>query len=328
MLLINAAEVRELLPMKDAIETDKKAFLLHSQGDTELPVRTAFSVPGKGTVMMMPAYVKGDINRTGLKIVSMFPGNAAKGIPVVPAQMFMVDSDTGEVCALINGSEVTRIRTGAVSGAATELLSRPDSSVAAIFGTGGQSSAQLEALLCVRPLKEVRVYDIFCDKITQFVEKNAPLAERYGARLRIAASSDEAIEGADIVTTVTTSATPVFDGAKVSPGTHGNGVGAVLPNMRELDERLLNRARVFVDDKKAVLAEAGDILIPAACGSYDIGDIAGEFGDVLAGKIKGRTSDEDITVMETVGFAALDVAAAWRIYENAVSRGIGTNIEF
>ena len=327
MLLIDAQEVRELLPMAEAIEADKQAFLLHSGGETEVPVRPGFRIPDRGSVLFMPAYVKGEFNRVGIKIVSVFPGNAAKGIPVVPAQVLLVDSETGEVCALMNGSELTRIRTGAISGAATDILARKDAAVGALFGTGGQAASQLEALLCARPLEEVRISDAFPDRIAPFIERNAALAEKYGARLVAAESADDAIDGADVITTVTTSATPVFDGAKVAPGAHVNGVGSFLPETRELDEVLLNRARVFVDNREAVLSEAGDFLIPAKSGAYDLTNIAGELGDVLAGKLPGRTADDQITVMKTVGYAVLDVVAACRVYENARSRGVGREIE-
>jgi ornithine cyclodeaminase len=327
MLLINAGQARELLTMKEAIEADKQAFLLHSAGDTEVPVRIGFELPGRGSALVMPAYVKGDTDLVGVKIISVFPGNPAKGLPAVPAQILLIDSETGAVCAMINGTEVTRIRTGAISGAATDALARKNSSVAALFGTGGQAAAQLEAILCVRPIMEVRVFDLVYERTAAFIEANRAIAERYGASLSAAKSSEEAVDGADIITTVTTSNVPVFNGALVKKGTHVNGVGSFLPSSRELDEKLLNRARVFVDNREAVLAEAGDFLIPAAAGNYDLNAIAGEIGDVLAGKIAGRTSGDEITVLKTVGYAVLDVAAAGVIYRNAVSRGIGAEID-
>lgn len=326
MLLIDAKEVRELLPMKEAIEADKKAFLLHVTGETEVPVRVGFGVPG-GTVLFMPAYVKGAIGQVGVKIVSVFPGNPARGLPAVPAQLLLTDPETGVVNALINGSEITRIRTGAISGAATDILARENASIAALFGTGGQAVSQLEALLCVRPIREVRIFDAMPERIAPFVEANSGLAERHGAKLVAARSSAEAIEGADVVTTVTTSATPVFDGSKVAPGAHVNGVGSFLPDCRELDDVLLNRARVFLDNRAAVLAEAGDFIIPAEAGCYDLGNIAGEIGEVLAGRIAGRQSEEQITVLKTVGFAVLDIVAACQVYENARTRGIGREID-
>ena len=188
MLLINANEVRTLLPMKEAINADKKAFLLHSSGETEVPVRPAFTIEGKGTALVMPAYVKGDINRIGIKIVSVMPGNAQKGLPVVPAQVLLLDTETGEVCAMMNGSELTKIRTGAIAGAATDILARKDASVAALFGTGGQAPSQMEALLCVRDIKEVRIFDANQDRIELFINQCEPLANKYGAHL-VAAKS-------------------------------------------------------------------------------------------------------------------------------------------
>ncbi|MDR0649371.1 MAG: ornithine cyclodeaminase family protein [Synergistaceae bacterium] len=327
MLLISGADVRRLLPMKEAIEADKRAFLLHAAGETEVPVRPNFTIDGKGSVLFMPAYVKGDINRVGIKVVSVFPGNLGTGIPAVPAQVLLVDSETGEVCALINGVEITRIRTGAISGAAVDILANEDSSVAALFGTGGQAAAQLEAMLCVRPIREVRIFDVSPDRIEPFIKGNAPLAERYGARLLPAKSSDEAISGADVITTVTTAKHPVFDGTKVKEGAHVNGVGSFTPDKREIGDELLNRARVFVDNREAVLEEAGDFLIPAQTGKYDLQNIAGEIGDVLSGKLRGRTSREDITVLKTVGYAVLDVVAACYVYENALKQGVGAQMD-
>lgn len=327
MLLINGAEVRKLLPMKEAIEADKKAFLLHATGQTEVPVRLGFQIEENGSVLFMPAYVKGDINRVGIKIVSVFPRNLGTKIPVVPAQVLLVDSETGEVCALMNGVEITRLRTGAISGAATDILANEQSTIAALFGTGGQAAAQLEALLCVRPIQEVRIFDACSERIAPFIQQNSQLAREYGACLIAAKSSDEAIEGADIITTVTTAKAPVFDGAKVKKGAHINGVGSFTSDKRELGEELLNRARVFVDNKEAVFKEAGDFLIPVKEGKYALESIVGEIGEVLAGNLSGRTDREDITVLKTVGYAVLDVVAAYQVYENAVKQGIGTQID-
>lgn len=325
MILLDASQVAELLPMDEAIESDKEAFLLHSRKMTEVPVRTNFDLDG-GVALFMPAWVKGGTNSVGIKIVSVFPGNAARGVPTVPAQMVLLDTKTGEVAAMMNGVELTRRRTGAISGAATDILARRDATIGALIGAGGQAMAQLEAMLYVRPLCEIRVFDANPARLENFVEKAYPLARRQGASISAAASADEAIDGADVITTVTTSADPVFDGNTVKKGAHVNGVGSFTPNMRELDLNLLLRARVFVDNREAVLSEAGDFLIPKASGLYDTSAIIGEIGDVIAGTLPGRTSNDDITVLKTVGFAVLDVAAAAIVYRNAVSRGIGTEV--
>jgi ornithine cyclodeaminase len=313
--------------MKDAIESDKTSFLLHSQKQTEVPVRISFKVNESSTSQFMPAYVKSYVNRVGIKVVSTFPQNAAKNIPVVTAQVLLLDPETGEVCAMMNGTEVTRIRTGAISGAATDILARSDSRVAALFGTGGQARSQLEALLTVRKIEEVRIYDVMQERISNFISSEAATAERFGVKLKAAASPDEAIDEADVITTVTISKTPVFDGKRVKPGAHVNGVGSYTPDARELDFSLIDKARVFVDNKEAVFAEAGDFLIPIKEGLYSVDRVAGELGEVLDGKLDGRQSSDQITVMKTVGYAVLDVVAAWTIYNRAIELGIGSNID-
>lgn len=326
MLLLTAHDINKVFSMKDAIESNKKAFLLHTEGQTEVPVRISFNVNPQSTSQFMPAYVKADVNRVGLKIVSTFPANAKKGIPVVCAQVMLLDNITGEVCALMDGTEITKIRTGAISGAATDILARKNAETAALFGTGGQSARQMEALLTVRKIKELRIYDIFPEKVRAFVTQYSDFAEKYGTRLIAASTPEEAIDQADIISTATISKTPVFDGSKVIDGAHVNGVGSYTPNARELDYELISRARLFVDNKEAVCAEAGDVIIPVKEGKCSFDCIVGELGDVLAGNILGRENDKQITVMKTVGFAVLDVVAAWNIYNNAILNGVGTQI--
>ena len=311
MLVLSREEIRSVFTMRDAIEADKEAFVLHSQGRTQVPLRAGVDAP-EGTCLFMPAFV-GGIDRPGIKIVSVFPGNAARGKPVIPALVALLDGATGEVEALLDGTVLTQMRTAAIAGAATELLAQPEVSVGALFGTGGQAEAQLEALLTARPLTEVRVYDID--------------PERHGARLVAAVSPEAALEGARVVTAVTTSSRPVFPGARVEPGTHVNGVGSYTPKMQELDEALLVRAdRVFVDNREAVLAEAGDLLVPMAQGCFGEERIAGELGQLILGQVTGRTDPGQITVMKTVGFAALDVVTGHRILEKARAAGVGRSV--
>lgn len=327
MIVLNAEQVRELFPMKDAIKSNKDAFLLHSSGETEVPVRISFKVKENSTSQFMPAFVKSYVNRVGVKVVSTFPENASKGEPVVCAQVLLLDPEDGTVAAMMNGTEITRIRTGAISGAATDVLARPDAKIGALFGTGGQAMGQLEAMLTVRDLEEVRVYDVLEDRIAPFIERVSGMAERFGVRLVAAKSSDDAIDGADVITTATISKTPTFKGSLVKKGAHVNGVGSYTPDARELDFDLISRASVFVDNREAVFAEAGDLIIPVEEGRYSFDNVKGELGDVLSGKIPGRVSPEQITVMKTVGYAVLDVVAAWNIYNKAVERGIGEKID-
>lgn len=328
MLLLSREQILSFFTMRDAIEADKKAFVLHTGGKAKVPLRINLETEDKaGQCMFMPAYVGGELNMAGVKMVSFFPGNAQRGIPVVPATVALIDGTTGLVTAIIEGTTLTQLRTAAISGAATELLSNPDSRIAALFGTGGQAPAQLEALMTVRNLREIRIFDVDPERLKQFVQRHQPLADRFGSTLVAAGSPEEAVEGADVITTVTTSSKPVFDGNRIKPGCHVNGVGSYTPVMRELPLELLNRAgRIFVDNREAVLAEAGDFLIPMGDGRFSPDAISGELGELILGRVKGRTAAEEITVMKTVGFATLDVVAAAAIVEKARALGIGSEI--
>lgn len=327
VLVLDANDVRFLLPMADAISSNKKAFCLYSEGETKVPVRISFGITADNSSQFMPAHVKGDVNCVGIKIVSTFPSNLSKCLPVVTAQVLLLDPQTGDVSAMLNGTELTRIRTGAISGAAIDILARKDASIGALFGTGGQADSQLEAMLVARKLDQVRVYDQDRDKSTSFIKRTEGLAGRFQCKLHLAESPDEAINDADIITTVTTSKNPVFDGNKVKPGAHVTGVGSYTPNARELDFSLIERSRVFVDNKEAVFSEAGDFIIPIGEKIYSKDRIAGELGDVLLGRVQGRQNEEQITVMKTVGFAVLDVVAAWTIHSRALERGMGKTVE-
>ena len=328
MLFLSGNDIKRIFTMRDAIEADKDAFIMQARKECITPLRTNFDIElGSGQSLFMPAHIKG-LNATGLKIVSVFPNNASKGKPVVPATMILLDDETGVVEAIMDGTELTRLRTGALTGAATEILANKDARIGTLFGTGGQAAAQLEAMLEARALEEVRIYDIDPDRIAAFIEEQKKSAESKGARLTQSGSPEDAIDGADVITTVTTSARPVFPGNLVKPGTHINGIGAYTPEMAELDPQLLVRADgLFIDNKEAVFSEAGDFIQPLNSGILKESKISGELGEVLEGSIPGRKSESDITVFKSVGFAALDVIAAQRIVLSAKEEGIGTLLD-
>lgn len=325
MLLISREDILKIFSMRDAIEADKKAFVMHYRGLSEVPLRTNFTLQ-TGQSLFMSAYAK-EINTCGVKIVSVFPHNPAKGLPSVPATMILLDGETGVVSAIIEGTTLTQIRTGAIAGAATELLSRKDASIGALFGAGGQAATQLEAMLTVRDLEEVRIFDVDRERVQRFVESQKPLSKKFNTRIIAAQTSDEAVEGAHIITSVTTSRKPVFNGKLVMDGVHINGVGAYTPEMQELDSCLLERAdKVFVDNREAVLAEAGDFIIPIKEGRFAPEKISGELGGLIVGDIEGRSTEKDVTLFKTVGFATLDVVAAFTIYQKAREAGVGKEV--
>lgn len=324
MLLLTKEDIQKIFSMKDAIDAVKTAFKLYSEGKSVVPLRTNIDVPKfQGQSLFMPGYVE-DLNSLGIKIVSVFPKNVEKNIAAVPAKMILLDGTTGDVCCIMDGTYLTQLRTGAGSGAATDILSNKDSKIGALIGTGGQARCQLEAMLSVRALEEVRVFSLEYEKSCEFAENVQGEFENYGTKIIPVKTSDEAVCDADIITAVTTSKNPVFDGKKVKKGAHINGVGSYTPNMQELDEYIVSKAEgLYVDSKEAVLSEAGDILIPLKKGLIKEDRINGEIGELITEKIKGRRSKEDITIYKTVGISVMDIVTAYKIYDKAQKMGIG-----
>jgi ornithine cyclodeaminase len=326
ILVLKQEEIFKIFSMAEAIQACKEAFELYSAGKADIPLRVNINVPrAGGQSLYMPGYA-GEAGALGVKIVSVYPENFRKGLPSVPAVMILLDAETGLVSALMDGTCLTRIRTGAASGVATELLARKDSSVFALFGSGGQAEAQLEAVLTVRPIREVRVYSV--DGAEDFVQRmRARFGEKFNCAIKLAASPAEAVADADIITTVTTSKTPVYDGRLLKKGVHVNGVGSYTPEMHENDEYFVTRAGVYVDTRAGAFAEAADLIIPVEKGLFSFERVRGEIGEVIAGKLQGRSSAEENTFFKTVGSGVQDIVTAGRIYSRALELGAGSFID-
>ena len=326
MLLLSREDIKKVFTIKDAIEADKKAFQLVVEGKCDAPLRTNIQAPKHdGCFLFMPAYVE-EMDTASLKIINIFPHNIDNGIPSSPAQVLLIDGKTGIVTAVLAGTYVTQLRTGAASGAAFDVLARKDARIGALIGTGGQAATQLEAMMAARNLEEVRVYDMNYERTQDFAARMQEELKDYGTKIVAVRSSDEAVEGADLLITVTPSSKPVFDGTKVKAGATVSCVGAYQHHMQEMDPRILTRAsKIYFDSEEAVLSESGDILIPLEEGIITKDDFTGDLGDVIRGKITGREHDDEIIVFETVGVATQDLVAAKEIYEKAVAAGGGTN---
>ena len=239
-----------------------------------------------------------------------------------------MDGDTGYIVAVLDGSYVTQLRTGASSGAAFDLLAKKDCKKGALIGTGGQAAAQLEAMLTSRKLEKVCVYSRNFEKCKAFCDKMSAELAGYGAEIIPVTSSDEAVEDADLIITVTVSVDPVFDGDKVKAGATVSCVGTYEPHKHELDPKLLPRAsKIICDSKEAALSETGDLLIPIADGLITVDDILGSLGDVINGTIPGRENDDEIIVYENVGVAAQDLVTAKMIYDKAIEQNVGMKWE-
>ena len=330
ILILKESDISSMITMRDIIEADKEALSIYSSHKSNIPLRSNLNVPEyNGQCLFMNGYAA-PAKALGVKIVSVYPENINKNLTSVPATMVLVDAETGVVNSLIDGTYLTRLRTGAISGLATEILSRKDSKIFALFGTGGQAVTQLEAVLTVRNIEEVRVFDVFKERAKDFAKKMSDkFGKKFNVKIIAAESSDAAIDNADIITTVTTSKKPVFDANKVKKNVHINGVGSYTPEMVEIPGDILVKAnKIYVDTRDGAINESGDLITPIKDGLITIEKINGELGEVINGLIKGRESDDEMTFFKTTGSAVLDLVAAQKIYEKAKAKGVGQIVEF
>jgi ornithine cyclodeaminase len=329
ILILKESDISSMITMSDIIEADKEALSIYSSHKSNIPLRSNLDIPEyKGQCLFMNGYAA-PAKALGVKIVSVYPENINKNLTSVPATMVLVDAETGVVNSLIDGTYLTRLRTGAISGLATDILSRKDSKILALFGTGGQAVTQLEAVLTVRKIEEVRVFDIFQDRAKEFAKKmSEKFSKKFNVRIIAAESSDKAIENADIITTVTTSKKPVFNANKVKKNVHINGVGSYTPDMQEIPEDILVKAnKIYVDTRDGAINESGDLITPIKKGLIKKEKINGELGEVINGQIKGRENDDEMTFFKTTGSAVLDLVAAQKIYEMAKTKGVGQIVD-
>ncbi|MGQ9598704.1 MAG: ornithine cyclodeaminase family protein [Anaerolineae bacterium] len=325
--ILSSSDVRQAVTMAEAIQAVKEAYIQLSAGQAVVPLRTPVPVEKRnGVTLFMPAYLA-QSDALGAKIVSVFPGNLARGLPLIHALVIVVDAETGCPIAIMDGTYLTALRTGAASGVATDLLARPEASVVAIFGAGAQARTQLEAVCTVRDIRQVWVYDVVADSVTAYVKEMKQRGRPIPSEIHIASSPAQAVREADIICTATTSRTPVFDNADLKPGVHINGIGSYTPEMQEVPAETVARARVVLDSRLASLAEAGDLIIPLQKGLIQEKDIHGEIGEVAAGKIPGRQSAEEITFFKSVGVAVQDVAVATLILRRATDLGLGVLVD-
>jgi ornithine cyclodeaminase/alanine dehydrogenase-like protein (mu-crystallin family) len=273
----------------------------------------------------MPAYLR-KTDQLGIKIVSVFPRNLQVGIPTIHALVAVVDAETGRPAAVMDGTYLTALRTGAASGAAADLLARKNARVAAVFGAGVQGRTQLEAVCEVREIEKAWVFDVNRAALEVFVEEMQARGGRIPTEIVAAATPTEAVREADIICTATTAESPVFDDADLRVGTHINAVGAYTPDTQEIPEETIQRARLFVDSREACWAEAGDLIIPRSKGLISEGDIQAELGELVSGTKQGRSNDEEITFFKSVGNAVQDVAVAGKVLEEAMKLGLGTEV--
>jgi ornithine cyclodeaminase/alanine dehydrogenase len=313
----------QVLTMKDCMDAVEQAFVELVNGTADLPLRIPIKAPG-GLSLYMPAYLR-EMKALACKVVSIYKDNPSQfNLPTTIGKVLLQNPETGEVVCIMDGGYLTAVRTGAASGVATKYLARdlPGMTVG-VFGAGVQAKTQLWAVAEARSVKKALVFDKQSDLAARFA---AEMAEKLHFAVEVAAEAQTLLE-TDILITATSSATPLFDGKFVRPGTHINGIGSHTPNARELDTEIVKRSKFVGDSREACFKEAGDIMIPLQEGAITEGHFYAELGEIIAGKKKGRESDTEITLFKSNGLAIQDAATAKLVYEKAKSLGAGKEIE-
>lgn len=320
LLVLGAPAVEALLPVSACIGVMREALTALARKEAASPLRTVIRM-ADGAIAAMPAY--DGASTAGAKIVTVFPKNASSGLPTHLGLVLLLDANDGVPLAVVDATLITAIRTAAVSGVATDALARGDAQVCAIIGTGVQAVVHVAAMLAVRPIRLMRIVS---RDLARAKRLSVDLATMFASEFEAVETVERAVSGADVVCTVTNSATPVLRGDWLSAGMHINAVGASLQHARELDAAAVAKSRLYCDSRVSMLAESGDFLLARAEGAIDESHIVGELGDVLLGIAPARRNADEITLFKSLGLGIEDVAAARYVYDRAVEQGMGTRV--
>ncbi len=316
VLVLSRREIEGLLNMDEVLRAVERAFGLQAGGKVIQPPKLYLDLPEYlGDFRAMPAYIDGN---AGIKWVSVYPNNRKQNLPTVMATIILCDPNTGYPLAIMDGTYITSIRTGAAGGIAVKYLARKDSSVIGMIGAGRQAETQLLAVSKVLPkIDKVKVFDMQEDVRSRYIQK---IEAKLSINIHLVETVEEAAE-ADIVITTTPSRRPVVKREYVRPGTHINAIGADAKGKQELEAGLLTAAKVIVDDIEQA-SHSGEINVPLSEKLMEVGDIHGTLGEIVANTKRGRQSDEDITIFDSTGLAILDIICAKLAYEKAKEKGI------
>lgn len=316
MLYINAEEQEKLLNMEEVVDAVAQSLRAYSEGKTDTPLRYVLPFNEDNRYLVMPA-LSDELKIVGLKTVTVAPNNSKQGKNTIVGSVILSDYETGETLAVLEGSYLTKIRTGAISGVATQFLARNDASTLCVIGTGDQAQGLIEAVLAVRDIKRIQCFNRTYDKAVKFAE----MVQQQHKELEVEVYErvEHAIAGADVIVTATNAQTPVFD-QMLEPGVHVNAVGSFKPDMQELPSQLIaNADKVVVEAESAALEETGDLLTPISEGEFTANDLHGELGHIVAERLEGRVSDDEITVFKSVGVAIVDIVVANYFYRKKLN---------
>lgn len=320
VLILGEQEVIDLLDPGGCLAAVERSFAALQRGEVFLPLRPMIRPPGaSGLLALMPVYRGGEEPLYGLKTIAVVPDNPSRGLDPHQGTVSIYDGITGQTVAVMNAAPITAVRTAAASALATRLLARKDAHVLAVVGAGHQAHAHLAALPRVRDFDDIRI-------ASRTYERAEQLAGHHAAA-RAVTSIEEAVVGADVIVTVTTSPEPVVSRGWVGPGTHINAVGSSFPHARELDSHTVADSTLFVDRRESAQSESGDYLVPLKEGAIGKDHIRAELGEVVIGEHPGRTDTDEITVFDSLGLAVQDLYAAEYVLERARESGRGTTVE-
>ena len=321
-LILTARDVERLIDMKTAIRVAEAAFRAQARGETVMPPKVYLNLPGGADFRAMPAYLAHPA-ACGMKWVNVHPRNVSKGLPTVMAVVVINDPATGFPLAILEGSSITRLRTAAAAGVAAKYLARREARVLALIGCGAQALDQARAVAQVRRLREVRVWGYRRGEAAQFCARNR---RHVAVPMLPATSIREAVAGADVITTITTSRRPLVMREWVAPGAHINAIGADAPGKQELDARLLRDGVVIIDECQQAI-HGGEINVPISRKQFHPRQIRGRIGDVILGRVRGRRTARDITIFDSTGLAIHDVALGHELIRLARRRRLGRSID-
>ncbi|MCD6470322.1 alanine dehydrogenase [Candidatus Bathyarchaeota archaeon] len=325
-LLLTDQDVKDLLSMREVIDAVENAFKEKALGRAQMPPKVYLFYGNVGDLRTMPCYLE-SLGISSVKIVNSHPRNREKGLPTVMATIILLDPETGFPRAIMGGTWITAMRTGAAGAIAAKYLAKRSSKVAAFIGAGVQARFQLMGLMEVaKSLEEVRVFDVNPEAERSFVKffeenylKNCPIV--------MARSCEEAVRDADIIVTTTPSRNPVIKNEWIREGVHFNCMGADAPGKEELDPKILKRASKIVVDDFGQAVHGGEINVPISKGIISESDLYGEIGEIIAGLKKGRENDEEITIFTSTGLAIQDAVTAHLAYEKAVKKNLGVYVK-
>lgn len=312
MLVLNEQDQQSLLDMKEVIDEVANSLKAFSEGKTDTPLRYVLPFNEGNRYLVMPA-LSDDLKVVGIKTVTFAPDNPKKGKKTITGSVLLSDYETGETLAVLEGSYLTKIRTGAISGVATKYLARENAETLCVIGTGDQAQGLIEAVLAVRDIKHIQLYNRTHRKAVTFAET---IQQQYqSVDVTVMEDVDDAIANADVIVTATNATQPVFN-KSLEAGVHVNAVGSFKPDMQELPSHAIaNADKVVVEASEAALEETGDLITPIKEGLFGEKDLYGELGEIVGSHLAGRESDDEITVFKSVGVAIVDIIVANYFYQ-------------